>query len=91
MAALEGNFVVRQEVDPQAAAIKEGIESGDGLCKQLDLTFGSILHVQEIIEEEEEPEGEEQQEEEDGQEEPEIVTYKFQIECVPIVKKAKAK
>lgn len=90
MAASEGIFVVRQEVDPQAAAIKEGVEAGDGLCKQLDLTFGRILHVQEIIEDEEEPDGEEQQEE-DGQEEPEIVTYKFQIECVPIVKKAKAK
>lgn len=59
MAALRGICGCIEEVDSEDAAIKEGLEQGERLCKKLGLALGQINGIEEIVEEEEEAEGEE--------------------------------
>lgn len=40
-----------EEVDSEDAAIKEGLEQGERLCKKLGLTLGQINGIEEIVEE----------------------------------------
>ena len=78
-----------QEVNPEEEAIKAGNEQGEGLCNQIGLSLSKIISVEELLEEEEEAPAEEGEEEEEAEEEPEIVRYKFEVECE--AKKGKAK
>jgi hypothetical protein len=78
---------LRQEINPEEAAIKAGNEQGEGLCNQVGLTLGKILSVEELLEEEEEKPAGGEDEEEEEEEEPEVIRYKFEVECEP--KKAK--
>ena len=77
-----------QEKDSEEEAIRQGVEQGQGLCKQVGLALGRIVDIEEIIDDEEEEEQGGEQEQEEEEEAPEITTYKFQVECV---QKAKAK
>lgn len=93
LAAPRGTPTLIQEKDSEEAAIKEGLEQGEGLCEQVGLTLGRIIDIEEVVDEEEEGADEGGEEEEDGEEaeeEPEVTVYKFEVECVP-KGKAKAK
>ena len=66
-----------QEKDSEEEAIKLGVEQGEGLCKQIGLSLGSIVNIEEIKEAEPAAGGDEGEEEEEEEDEPEVTTYKF--------------
>jgi hypothetical protein len=45
--------LVSKEVDSEEAAIKEGLEQGEGLCEQVGLTLGRVISIEEINDEDE--------------------------------------
>lgn len=51
--------------------------------------MGKVLNIEEIVDEEEEPAPAGDDEEEEEEEEPEVIVYKFEVECA--AKKPKAK
>ena len=80
MAALRGKAGLTQEKDSEDEAIKQGLVEGKELCERVGMSMGRILNVEEVIEEGEE-------EEEEG---PNVIVYKFEVECLPRpVKKGK--
>lgn len=70
-----------QEKDSEEEAIKEGVEQGEKLCSQAGLSLGKINNIEEVVQEQPEQDGGDEQEQQE-QEQPEITTYKFQVQCV---------
>ena len=52
----EFNWLPLNEVDPEEAAVKEGLEQGEDLCQQVGLALIRVIDIEEIEEPAPEPE-----------------------------------
>jgi len=50
---LRYSIYIIKEKDSEEAAIKEGLDQGQGLCEQVGLSLGRIIDIEEVIEEDE--------------------------------------
>lgn len=71
MASRKSTLYLRQEVDSDRQALREGISQGKTLCKAINMKYKELLSVEQIPQD--------APEEEDAEEPP--IVYEFEVSC----------